>query len=316
MKYLSFTIIFFLIPLLGFAQAKKPTIMVLPDDVWCSSNGYMQTFENQGEVQNIPNYSAALQNNMDLKLVITKIGELMSERGFDLIDLSSQLSNIKNELAEDAVMQSNTSGASVAESPYDRLMKTAKADILMKISWTVNKMGPKNSITYIIQGIDAYTNKQIAAASGTGAQSFASELSILIEEATIEKMDQFASQLQTHFDDLLANGREVSVQVKVFNTGSGLNLETEYNGEELGEIIEKWMSDNTVGHRFSTTDATSNFMSFTQVRIPIVNEKGRPLDCRGFATQLKKFLNTSPLTISSKVVTKGLGKATLILGEK
>ena len=24
----------------GFSQAKKPTIMILPSDVWCNTNGY------------------------------------------------------------------------------------------------------------------------------------------------------------------------------------------------------------------------------------------------------------------------------------
>jgi len=29
------------------AQAKKPTIMVVPSDAWCNINGYTQTFDNK-----------------------------------------------------------------------------------------------------------------------------------------------------------------------------------------------------------------------------------------------------------------------------
>lgn len=29
---------------LSFGQAKKPTIMVLPSDLWCNTNGFMMEF--------------------------------------------------------------------------------------------------------------------------------------------------------------------------------------------------------------------------------------------------------------------------------
>ena len=36
-KHIVFAIAL-LVPVLSFAQAKKPTIMVIPADVWCSEN--------------------------------------------------------------------------------------------------------------------------------------------------------------------------------------------------------------------------------------------------------------------------------------
>ena len=59
-----------------FAQAKKPTLMVVPSDVWCSTNGYMTEYDNQGNIMNVPDYQTALQTNMDLKLAIAKINDL------------------------------------------------------------------------------------------------------------------------------------------------------------------------------------------------------------------------------------------------
>ena len=32
------------------AQAKKPTLMVIPSDMWCNTNGYMTAYDNQGSV--------------------------------------------------------------------------------------------------------------------------------------------------------------------------------------------------------------------------------------------------------------------------
>jgi len=276
MKKYIFLMAALIMPLLMEGQAKKPTIMVVPADVWCSENGYMTTYDNQGDEVSVPDYEKAVQNDMDLVNAITKIGELMAERGLPLKDLASTVRSIRQSSAEDEMTVSRSSGSSLAESPLDKLLNRAKADILVELAWKINTVGPKQSVTYTLRGIDAYTNKQVAAAQGTGAPSFSAEIPVLIEEATLEKMDGFIAQLQAHFDDLLANGREVNVNIRVFDNGSGMSLEDEYDGYELIDIIDDWMAQNTVQHRYSLTDATENMMRFEQVRIPLYRENGMP----------------------------------------
>lgn len=298
-----------------YGQAKKPTIMVIPANVWCSENGYMLKYNDMGTIKNIPDYRQALDNDLNLLNVITKIGELMAERDFPLKDLASSIRSIEQSSAEDEMTTSSTSGASLAESPLDRLMNRAKADILVEVVWKINTTGPKRSVTYTLRGLDAYTNKQVAAAQGTGAPSISAEDAVLLEEAVVDKMDGFVSQLQKHFDDLLANGREVSLDVRVFDNGSGVDLESEFDGVELMEIIEDWVAQNTVSHRFNLTDATENVMRFEQVRIPLYRENGMARDTRSFANDLRKYLKQKA-DLTCKVLTKGLGKAELVIGEK
>lgn len=316
MKKYIFLMAALIMPLLMEGQAKKPTIMVVPADVWCSENGYMTTYDNQGDEVSVPDYEKAMQNDMDLVNAITKIGELMAERGLPLKDLASTVRSIRQSSAEDEMTVSRSSGSSLAESPLDKLLNRAKADILVELAWKINTVGPKQSVTYTLRGIDAYTNKQVAAAQGTGVPSFSAEIPVLIEEATLEKMDGFIAQLQAHFDDLLANGREVNVNIRVFDNGSGMSLEDEYDGYELIDIIDDWMAQNTVQHRYSLTDATENMMRFEQVRIPLYRENGMPMDTRRFVTELRRYLSKEPFNITSKVLTKGLGRADLVLGEK
>lgn len=319
MKKLVLIFAVFLIALSAFAQAKKPTLMVVPSDNWCVQNGFTQTYDNQGKTMTVPDYRAALQQNSDLMLAISKINEMMTERGFPLKNLESALKSLENQSAEDAMLTSK-SGAEVSESPIDKLKKTAKADIIIQLTWSVNRVGPKRSLSFNLQGLDAYTDKQIAGASGTGAQSFTSELAILLEEAILSYIDQFNSQLQSHFDDMFENGREITVRIKVWDDfADGDGLETEYDGEELGAIIEQWMSDNTVQGRFNTTDATENMMYFEQVRIPLMREdaKGnlKAVDARGWTSGLRKYLRDN-YEIESKLMMQGLGQAQLVLGGK
>lgn len=299
---------------IAFSQAKKPTIMIVPSDVWCNTNGYMMEFDNQGKIVKVPDYKKALQENADLLLVISKINELMADRGFPLKNLESSLKTLESEAAEDAMLTSK-GGGEVNESPIDKLKKVAKADIWMQMTWTVNTTGPKKSITFNLQGLDAYTDKQIAGASGTGEPSFTAELPVLLEEAVLAHLDNFNVQLQNHFDDMFTNGREIILRIKTWNTWE-YDLESEdFGDDELSSLIEKWVTDNTVQGRFNTTDATENMMLFEQVRIPLFNEAGKAIDARKWANELRKYLKAT-YQIESKLMMKGLGQAQLVLGEK
>lgn len=314
MKKYFLIFIMVLASIVASAQAKKPTMMVVPADDWCNQNGYMMEFDNQGKVTKVPDYKKALQENSELNGVIAKINEMMQERGFPLKMLEASLKSLEAQAAEDAMLTSK-SGAEVNESPIDKLKKTAKADIWLQISWTVNAQGPRKSITFRLQGIDAYTDKQVAGASGTGNPSMAAETALLLEEAVLAHIDNFNAQLQSHFDDMFANGREVSLSIKTFGSWD-YDLETEdFGDDELGALIEKWVSDNTVQGRFNTTDATENMMLFEQVRIPLFDAAGKAMDTRKWANGLRKYLKDT-YQIESKLMMKGLGQATLVLGEK
>jgi len=297
------------------AQAKKPTLMVVPSEAWCKAHGYEQTFDNQGMIEEIPDYKAAVSSDQQLNAIISKINTLMADRGFPLKDLQQNLRSISNLSAEDRLITSKTSGSNIQESPLDRLRRTAKADILLEIDWMVNTVGPKSSITYNLRAIDAYSNKQVAGAQGTGKGSFSAEIPVLLEEAVQDHMDSFVERLQSHFDDLLTNGREVVLDMRVFDIGT-IDFEKMYGDLELSEVIDNWLSDNCVNHRFSKSDATESMILYEQVRIPLYKTNGSAQDTYGFARELARFLGASPYNITVKTVNRGLGRCLLILGEK
>ncbi len=317
---LKLIVIVLLLPILSNAQAKKPTIMVVPSDNWCITNGYSLNFDNQGTPVVIPDYKRAFQESSDLLLVVSKLNGLMADRGFPLKNMESEIKSISQVSALDAMRSSKSSGAEVAESPVDQLLNQSKADIIIQMTWSINKVGPERSITFNLQGIDAYSNKQVATAAGTGAPSFSVELPVLLEEAVISHIGPFADRLQTHFDDLFENGREVSISIKRWSDWEN-DLESYYGAdqEELGFIIEDWMAANTVNGRFNTKDATENMLIFDQVRIPLYydrNGRQSAMDTRRFASLLSRFLRNAPYSIENKITTRGLGEATIYLGSK
>lgn len=300
------------------SQAKKPTIMVVPSDNWCIRNGYTMIFDEMGMLKTLPDYKMALQNETDLLLTISKINTMMADRGFPLVNLESAMLNLERESA-DIAMMSSRSGAAILESPIDILQRNANADIIIQLTYVINQEGPRRSITFMLQGIDAYSGKQISGAQGTGEPSMATQTPILLEEAVLSHIDDFNSRLQVHFDDLFANGREVVFQARVFDS-SPVDLEEVYNYNqerlELGEIIEDWVSRNTVQGRFSTSSYTQNVIRFDQVRIPLYDDRGRANDTRRWIRDLRNLLNESPFNLDVKVYGRGLGEVWLIIGDK
>ena len=313
-KIISIFVLLFISINLIFSQAKKPSIMIVPMDNWMQENGFMTKINSMGEEISYPDYRKATLENSDLINVISKVGELMSERGFPTKDLEASLKSIEAQQAEDAMLSSK-SGADISESPIDRLKKVAKADIWMQVNWKVITKGPKKKVDFTIRGIDAYTNNQIATSSGTGEFAMGIEPVELLREAILANLDLFNGQLLSHFDDMFENGRVISFRIKVWDDWD-YDLETEeFGNEELGILIEDWMGDNTVNNKFSTVDATESMMFFDQVRIPLFNEKGRAIDARRWGNVLRKYLRTE-FEIESKLMSQGLGQVQLILGSK
>ena len=301
------------------AQAKKPTLMVMPSDAWCYQNGFMKIIpDGEGREKQIPDYEEALRTSMDLKLAIAKINDLMAERGFPLKDLEQQVKLITQQTAEQNLITSK-SGNEIAESPIDNLLRVAKADILLELTWDIKEQGPKRTLSYILEGKDSYTGKSIGGSNGTSSPSFTADVTVLLEEAVVAHIDNFNNRLQNYFDDLFANGREVALDIRVFaDNAAGIDLESEVgpDKEELSEVIDAWMAENTVQGRFTKLGSSENYVSYEQVRIPLYNAKGVAIDTEAFARQLRTYLRKEPFNIPVKVMNRGLGKCILVLGEK
>ena len=103
----------FLVPLLGFTQAKKPTLMVLPSDQWCDVRMFITEFDNQGTRLKVPDYKKAFQEDNELSQVIAKIGSYMVLQGFPLKDAEQELKAIDQRNAEDNMTSGSTTGRGI-----------------------------------------------------------------------------------------------------------------------------------------------------------------------------------------------------------
>lgn len=314
-----------MLAVVSMAQAKKPTIMVMPADAYCSRNGYTTEWVDENGNKNVvPDLTNIFKQDdiEDLRLVISELSSIMAERGFPLKDLEQTLKSIQQESIEMSLLESSTSGAYITESLLDKVKRTAKADIILDLDYTVMQKGPQRYISYNMRALDAYTNKVIAANSGVGSPSTTAPINLLLEEAVLNYMDSFCAQLMAHFEDMSRNGREIVMKLRVWDNAD-VNFESEFDFEddylELTDIISYWMEDNTLNHAPTRTNATESYLVFEQVRIPLYKERnGRQsaLDARGFANGLRSYLKKEPFLIESKIYERGLGEVWVIIGEK
>lgn len=314
-----------MLAVVSMAQAKKPTIMVMPADAYCSRNGYTTEWVDENGNKNVvPDLTNIFKQDdiEDLRLVISELSSIMAERGFPLKDLEQTLKSIQQESIEMSLLESSTSGAYITESLLDKVKRTAKADIILDLDYTVMQKGPQRYISYNMRALDAYTNKVIAANSGVGSPSTTAPINLLLEEAVLNYMDSFCAQLMAHFEDMSRNGREIVMKLRVWDNAD-VNFESEFDFEddylELTDIISYWMEDNTLNHAPTRTNATESYLVFEQVRIPLYKERnGRQsaLDARGFANGLRSYLKKEPFLIESKIYERGLGEVWIIIGEK
>ena len=303
------------ISILSFSQAKKPTLMILPSDNWCEQRYFMTEFDNQGTKQKVPNYKQAFQEDTEIGQVISKIGSLMIDRGFPLKDVEQELKAIEARTAEDNMTTSSSSGSGISESPLDKLKNKAKADIIIQIWWKVSKTDNGKVVSFVLEAFDAYTSKRIAASSGNGSPNDKEIVPVLLQNAILSNIDPFVSQLQAHFDDMFNNGREITLTLKKWNNWDK-DFETEVDDKELIDYVNEWLQKNTVKGRFNVSDASENKIRCEQVRIPLYDSNNNAVDARQFAKGMQKYFKSAPFNYEVKLMTRGLGEAILVFGEK
>lgn len=308
-----------------FGQAKKPTIMVVPSDSWCHRNGYVNEFDNMGTPLKVPDYATAFIQNSEIRTMTSAMADFMAKNGFPIQSLEQELNRIKNETAEMSLMMGKYEGGEIVETPIERLRRTAKADIILNLDYTIHKVGPKQQVEFNLQAIDAYSSKIISGNTGTSSQiSTSTPVASILEESVLSFKDNFLAGLQNYFDDLLANGREITVTLLRYDT-CPIDFEEEYTinnfDVELADIIEAWFADNTVSGRFSFETRSPNRLRFNQVRIPLyainpINGRETAIDADGFIRGLVNMLKKSPYEIQVGRTSKGLGEVWLTLGDK
>ena len=243
----------------------------------------------------------------DLKNVIVQLNALLGDNGINAKDYTTANELDDEEENEEEFYDDN--GEELALTPYEQALNKLRPDIIIRLGWDENKVGFNRSVSYRLEAVDSYSGKSIAQVTGeTASQKITIPLAAVLKNAAAEHMPQFLARLQSHFDDIQANGREITLSLRI-GQDSDIDFDTMIEGKELSTIITDWVNDNTVNNVYSTRSSSSNRIQFEQMRIPFKDANGRVMQAKEFTDQLKRYL--SKYQIYSKNATKGLGTGRL-----
>lgn len=293
---------------------KKPTLMILPSDNWCAVRYFMTTYDNQGSTVKIPDYLSAFQQDSELSQVIANVGSLLTDMGYSIKDAEQELKAITARMQEDNVTTSSTSRSYLAELPLDMLKRRVKADILIQVWWKVNGETNGKSVSFTLEAFDTYTSKRIATYSSTSEAS-ADIVPRILAQTIKDNIETFDKQLTAFYNKMEKDGREIVLTIKCWDNWDK-NLESEFDGIELTDVIDNWLAKNTMNGQYNLSDGTENMAQFEQVMIPLFDAQQKAMDARSFAVMLQHYLKAEPFGIASKVMIRGLGEAIVVLGEK
>jgi len=318
MKRIYLFVITICLPVLVFCQNLKPTIMVVPADIYMNNHGWL---DDQGN----PDYDKAFKNDNKIRLAVSKLSEFMGKEGFPLVNLEAQLKGLQNEQIRNEY-DKGRDGSDIELSVLDQIFMSTQPDIRLDLDYSLDGGGMKKKLLYNLQAINTYTFKNIATASGTGPGTSSNDIATLLQVAIKDNMDNFNSQLTTHFHDLVKNGREIKIQIKLTSgaTDEDIYLYSEYDYEEynmddeLIEIIAEWFYLNAQSPEgqegkgmFNQVGGSDVQQRYENVRMPTVDSRGRSQDAYKFINGLKKILKKDPFNFNCSISRVGLGEAWL-----
>lgn len=313
--YILFLVCF--VTIVGYGQAKKPKLMIIPSRTWFVQNHFMTTHTNaEGQQIEEPDFQKAFDENPDVSMVISAMQDFMTRENYKVEDLKAMLGKLKSRSARDNM---TTAGGGLQQSTIDMLNKTAKADIIVELYYTIKKDGPYKYVEFNVGATDAYSAEPISQGNiGRGTSANGTQLVNQLEEAVLSFKDKFISDMDSYYQKLFESGRHIVVRLTLANN-CDINYEKEYQDKELSELIEDWIAAHAMKGNYNLEDKTENEVFFDEVRIPMTyttaNGQTRGTTADWFGRELKKYIEETT-GVKCKIDVIGLGEINIILGGK
>lgn len=290
------------------SQQQKPTMLVLPSDQLLQRYGKLKQQEALGKTLQVRDYAGYLLTDEDSKFIISTIQSKFIDFGYPLNDLEQTLKSINDQEMIDAVDGIQKDAKTV-------LLTSAKPDIILELDYSIqtdrSTRDFKKSLTYTLRAIDAFSNKVVATIQQTNFDNGKDKTPAGLMQAALDKDSKtFTQQINDHFNNIVANGRDITLRVTIEN-GVNITMSDEcLDGDAYSDFIIDWVKVNTLQGAYNMSRNTETEMYFTNVRIKTLNENGTQYSAYDFARELSKALNKG-CGIKSKNTTQGLGDATI-----
>lgn len=291
-------------------QTQKPTMLVLPSDQLLQEYGALKNQTELGKKLQIRDYGQYLLADENSKFIVASIQSAFIDFGYPLGDLEQTLKSINDQEMVDEV-------TGIKKDARTILLTNAKPDIILELDYNLktdrSSAERTKSLTYTIKAIDAFTNKVVATIQETGVQNEKNNTAAGIMASALEKnSSDFTKQIDNYFDDIVANGRDITVRVTI-DEGEAFEMSDAcITGDTYTDYLLDYMKAHSIQGAYNMQRQTDTEIYFTNVRINTLDENGTQFSAYDFARELTKSLNKE-CGVKAKNVSQGLGDATIII---
>lgn len=288
-------------------EQAKPEIMVLPSDHNLQEEGALKRVSLDGEWFTLRDYSKYLLQAPQFKEITAFIQQAFINKDFPLTDFEQSLKSLDTRQASDIA-------DNLQQDAKTRLLATTHPDIILDldydISTDITKSNGKKSGKYILNAIDPYTNKVVASISSDNL-SGSSTTEVILEDMA-KQLPSLMNELQNYFATIVTKGREVTVTVNVDASSLNNLADTSHSGDTYADAVIDYIKKHTVKGAYKLQANSADRLSFTNVRIKVLNEDGTQYGVYDWARDFQKHLRNN-LGLKTVNNAQGLGDITLTI---
>lgn len=255
---------------------KQPEIVVVP-------------FTLEGE-----DVRQVIEHNPMMALAISKVKEQFNDRGFITKDFITLLKASKNTslMMDEAAIDYKA-----------RIVRESKADIqvLVKIVGNQQDNGAVE-VALMLEAVEVQTGNSLANKSYMSGKFITNDFIKLANRALNMIGDDFFSNLQSAFNQMVEDGRELAIQIG-FSSDCEMDATSEVgsNGNDFQMEVEDWLLNNAFKGVYSVNG--SEKLLDVSMQVPLFDQtSGAPFNLSRMRTVLKRFLD--PLLASGGCVAK------------
>jgi len=252
----------------------QPKIMVIP-------------FTKEGE-----DIRTILENDINKRVVLTKVKERFDLRGFTTVDFLAKLKSAKESSIFNSVSQNDLKAT---------LIQYSGADIYVSTEIDYQQSVNGNSITLVLTAFEVSTGNSISNKVGFSGKWLTDDVAKLTIKAVDNCIEEFLNVMQDKFTEIVKNGRSINVDLSL-DKQSQYNFSSEFNGLPLSDIIEEWFEKNAYKNNYHIQGTTNTRMILDDVKIPLKDiETGNNYNPNKFALSLYKFLKDLNFAVTKDI---------------
>lgn len=257
------------------AATVQPTIMVVP-------------FVKEGQ-----DMRTIMENDISLRVAMTKVKEGFDNRGFSTKDFRAALKQLNNDKAIELGSQTSLK---------QEIIELSGADIYVETEAKRVESSGGNSITVIVTAYDAFSGASLANKVGNSPKFYTDNYEKLAEKAVSDFIEDFLNTMQTKFTEMGEKGKIATMSI-TFNPNSSTDMDAEVGEKKeiLSELIESWLQKNALNGYYHLQGVTSTKMMIDEVRLPLKDDKGNNYRPSKFAVEFKNYLKSLGLEATRDV---------------